>query len=401
MGSTNFEFVAHSTPLPYSPHCRFSTIIWRQIFVLGVQNNSRHIHVLEISPAPNSVAMPPAHQHAITLIGVGTIGLSFAALHLLHSNAKIRLFDVRPDLEQHVRSLLPIYLVVPGPSSDTPVVSSSLSVDDLFSAGRLTICSSIADACSGATIIQEQGPDNIAFKKSTWAAVVEHASPDAQLWSSTSGILASTQVEDLKLPEHKTRVLVVHPFNPPHIMPLLEIVPSPHTTPERTQFAVSYFSQLGSGHRPVVIKKETQGFVGNRLAFALLREACHLVSEDVVSVQDIDTIMETSLGPRWAAAGPFKTYNSAGGPGGLQSFIHHLAPTIEACWNDAGHVSLKNTSAWADTKKDEIIGREGDVDWPEKVSRQTDQAYGRPTRESLAKRDEDLKRIIGAQPKPA
>lgn len=335
--------------------------------------------------------MAHAQRHTITLIGLGTIGLSFAALHLLHSDADLRLFDVRPDLEQHIRSLLPVYLTSSKSTRGTSA-SSSLSVDDLLSSGRVTLCASIADACSGATIVQEQGPDSVAFKKSTWKAVVETASPGAHLWSSTSGILASTQVEDLDNPEHKSRVIVVHPFNPPHIMPLLEIVPSPHTTPERTQFAVDYFTRLGSGHKPVVIKKESQGFVGNRLAFALFREACHLVQEDVVSVQDIDTIMESSLGPRWAAAGPFKTYNAAAGAAGIRGFIHHLAPTIEACWDDAGHVSLKGTSAWAEGVK------EGVANWPEKVSQQTDEAYGKPSKESLAKRDEDLKRIIEAQP---
>lgn len=342
--------------------------------------------------------MPSSEQHTITLIGLGTIGLSFAALHLLYSDANLRLFDVRPDLEQHIRSLLPVYLVSSSNSPKGPE-ASSLSVDDLLSSGRLTLCSSIAHACSGATIIQEQGPDSIAFKKSIWKDVVEYASPNAHLWSSTSGILASIQVEDLELPEQKSRVLVVHPFNPPHIMPLLEIVPSPHTTQERVQFAVAYFSRLGSGHKPVVIKKETQGFVGNRLAFALFREACHLVKEDVVSVQDIDTIMESSLGPRWAAAGPFKTYNSAGGAGGIQAFIQHLAPTIEACWDDAGHVSLKDTSAWSGATKEKASELNGEVDWPEKVSMQTDKTYGRPSKESLAKRDEDLMRIIDAQPK--
>lgn len=344
-----------------------------------------------------------SQPHTIALIGLGTIGLSFAALHLLHSDANLRLFDIRPDLKQHIRSLLPVYLAPPRPSDDTREIPS---VDDLLSSGRLKVCTSVADACSGATIVQEQGPDSVAFKKATWATVVIYATPDAHLWSSTSGILASTQVEDLASPEDKARVLVVHPFNPPHIMPLLEIVPSPHTAPERTQFAVDYFSRLGSGHRPVVIKKETPGFVGNRLAFALLREACHLVEQDVVSAQDVDVIMEASLGPRWAAAGPFRTYNSAGGAAGLRAFIHHLAPTIEACWDDAGSISLRNTSAWpgaaaaaAAARYDDNLEHDKAVDWPEKVSRQTDEAYGKPSKESLAKRDADLRRILEAQPR--
>lgn len=310
----------------------------------------------------------------IALIGLGTIGLSFTALHLQHSSANLRLYDVRDGLHQHIQSLLPVYL--------------SLPLDDFISSGRLVICSSVEEACENADIVQEQGPDNVDFKKSNWANVVRYAPEKAHLWSSTSGICASRQVEDL---DDKSRVLVVHPFNPPHIMPLIEIVPSPHTNPSRTQFAVSYFNSLNSGHRPVVIKKETQGFVGNRLAFALFREACHLVSADVVSVEDVDAIMESSLGPRWAAAGPFKTYNSAGGEGGIEAFMHHLAGTMEACWEDAGDISLRGTSAL-----DRI---EGVDDWAGKVARQTEEAYGKPTAESLAVRDRDLKRIVEAQPK--
>lgn len=175
-------------------------------------------------------------------------------------------------------------------------------------------------------------------------------------------------------------------------MPLIEVVPSPHTEPERTQFAIDYFKNLGSGHRPVRINKETQGFVGNRLAFALFREACHLVSNDVVSVEDLDTIVEASIAPRWAVAGPFKTYNSAGGIGGIGAFLHNLADTMEACWDDAGEVSLKGTSA---TKQ----GTDVDGDWADKITTETEQAYGLPTAESLAERDRNLQKVIAAQPK--
>ncbi|KAF5004773.1 hypothetical protein FDECE_8763 [Fusarium decemcellulare] len=324
-------------------------------------------------------------RHTIALIGLGTIGLSFAALHLRYSDASLRLYDVREDLEQHISSLLPVYL-----DSTKLETGEALSVEQLISTGRLVICSSVEEACSGATIVQEQGPDSIEFKQSNWASVVKCAPATAHLWSSTSGIRASKQVEHL---EDKSRVLVVHPFNPPHIMPLIEVVPSPSTTPERTQFAIDYFKGLGSGHRPVWIKKETQGFVGNRLAFALFREACHLVANDVVSVEDLDTIVEGSLAPRWAVAGPFRTYNSAGGAGGIGAFMHHLAGTMEACWDDAGDVSFKGTSiagsaeATTDTQ-----------DWPEKISKQTEEAYGRPTPETLAERDRNLQKIILAQP---
>ncbi|KAG4253969.1 hypothetical protein FPRO03_06309 [Fusarium proliferatum] len=319
-------------------------------------------------------------KETIALIGLGTIGLSFAALHLRYSNANLRLYDVRSDLKEHIESLLPIYLE----STKKENSQADLTVEELVVDGRLLVCSSIEEVCSGATIVQEQGPDSVDFKKSNWAQVIKYAPSNAHLWSSTSGIRASRQVGDL---EDKTRVLV------PHIMPLIEVVPSPHTDPERTQFAIDYFKNLGSGHRPVKINKETQGFVGNRLAFALFREACHLVSNDVVSVEDLDTIVEASIAPRWAVAGPFKTYNSAGGTGGIGAFLHNLADTMEACWDDAGDISLKGTSV---TKASQGTD---DGDWTDKITKETEQAYGRPTVESLAQRDRNLQKVIAAQPK--
>jgi 3-hydroxyacyl-CoA dehydrogenase len=146
-------------------------------------------------------------QETIALIGLGTIGISFAALHLRYSNANIRLYDVRSDLQEHIKTLLPVYLDSTKKEGNT----KDLSVQRLISDGRVTICSSLKEACSNATIVQEQGPDSVDFKKSTWAQVIEYAPSSAQLWSSTSGIQASKQVEDL---EDKSRVLVVHPFNP-------------------------------------------------------------------------------------------------------------------------------------------------------------------------------------------
>jgi 3-hydroxyacyl-CoA dehydrogenase len=146
-------------------------------------------------------------QETIALIGLGTIGISFAALHLRYSNANLRLFDVRSDLKEHIESILPVYL----DSTKKENNDQNLSVEKLLSDGRIVVCSSIEEVVSNATIVQEQGPDSLDFKKSTWAEVIKYAPSDAHLWSSTSGIQASKQVEDL---EDKTRVLVVHPFNP-------------------------------------------------------------------------------------------------------------------------------------------------------------------------------------------
>lgn len=321
----------------------------------------------------------------IALVGLGTIGISFAALYLLHTTHLVRVFDPRPDLVQHLESVLPAYL---DPDK------SGLYVDRLINEGRLKVCSSLEDACRNATIVQEQGPENISFKVDTWGKVISAVSPDTHLWTSTSGILASRITEHL---EDKARLLVVHPFNPPHLIPLIEIVPSPMTKQGEIDFVKTFFQELRSGHQPVVVKKELPGFVGNRLAFVLLREACHLVAEGVVSVDDLDKIVECSIGPRWAAAGPFKTYNYGGGARGLGGFMGNLAETIEEVWDGAGALSLRNTAIWPQTSTTAARSDQGKGDWVQKIIEQTKEIYGLPTSSQLIERDSALKRIIQAK----
>ncbi|EAW14060.1 putative 3-hydroxyacyl-CoA dehydrogenase, NAD binding domain [Aspergillus clavatus NRRL 1] len=317
--------------------------------------------------------MAASEPQRIALIGVGTIGMSMAALHLARENTIVSVFDTRPDLEQYLLKTLPNYL-----SEELP---SASSVTSLISSGRLHIHTSLESACASATIIQEQGPENLSFKKSLWAQVESMAPPSAHLWTSTSGIAASAQQSEMR---DKTRLLVVHPFNPPHIMPLLEIVPSPDTAPERVEFARQYFSRPGSRHRPVIIKKEIPGFVGNRLAFALLREACYLVQEDVVTAKDLDTILMASLGPRWAGNGVFESYQQGGGEGGISAFLDKLGGTMQEVWDGLGKVDV-------------LGGTE--TGWKEKVISQTDGAYGTFTAEMIKEKEKRLEDLVRVQEK--
>ncbi|KAF2436159.1 hypothetical protein EJ08DRAFT_645172 [Tothia fuscella] len=277
----------------------------------------------------------------ITLIGSGTIGLSFAAFHLQHlkSPEHLTIYDTRPDLSSYIETTLPKYL----PAAQHGLISSiKLSTSE----------DTLADAVSNATIIQEQGPENAEFKCSIWAQIEKHAKPDALLWSSTSGIPASVQSRDMK---DKSRLVVVHPYNPPHIMPLLEVVPTPQTGPDVIERTLNFWRTRG--REPVVIHKECTGFVANRLAFALLRESIHLVNEGVVSVEELDKIVESSMGPRWTVAGPFKSYHAGGGAGGLESFFGNIGGTVQGCWDDIGTPSV------------------GDG-WEKKIFQQSQDAYG-------------------------
>lgn len=299
----------------------------------------------------------------ITLIGTGTIGLSFAALHLLKNpSSEITLYDTRPDLQTYIDTHLPTYL-------------PRTIYENLSQTSRLTIAPTLSSAVTSAQIIQEQGPETIGFKQSLWPEIEAHAPPSALFWTSTSGIPASAQSASMR---DSSRLLVVHPFNPPHIMPLLELVPSPSTSQKAIEDTLTYWRAVGRS--PVVLKKECKGFVANRLAFALFREACSLVNAGVVGVEDLDEIVTASMGPRWAVAGPFKAYSAGGGERGLEGFMEKIGGTVGECWEDS----------------ERMVG-EGDVrvggEWQGRVCEEAGRVYGSM---DLGERDRKTRRVLEA-----
>ncbi len=297
----------------------------------------------------------------ITLIGAGTIGLSLVALHFKQVNSpaaprlELTVHDSRPDIEGYILKTLPAYIDAEITRKVYVAGGYHVTLNYVHGGTRsntLIVDDNLESAVSKADIIQEQGPENAAFKTALWPKVEQHCLPDALLWSSTSGIPASIQSTGMK---DRSRLIVTHPWNPPHVMPLIEVVPSPHTSPKVISRTMDFWKSIDKV--PVLLQKETTGFVGNRLAFALLREAIHLVNEGVASVEDIDSVMQNSLGPRWAISGPFKSYQAGGGEGGIEAFFKNIGSTIQGCWDDAGKVNIG----------------EG---WEEKIYNQTKEAYG-------------------------
>ncbi|PGH09786.1 hypothetical protein GX51_00473 [Blastomyces parvus] len=303
----------------------------------------------------------------VALIGSGTIGLSFAALHLTQSaDVEVAIYDTRPDLKEYIEETLPGYLAT---------LSATITLPDLLSSRRLTLSPDLPTAVSTADIVQEQGPETPAFKQSLWPQVETHAPAHALFWSSTSGIPASIQALHM---HDKSRLIVVHPYNPPHIMPLLELVPSPTTPPALIERTFAYWKALERA--PVLLKRETTGFVANRLAYALLREAVHLVQEGVVGVDELDAIVENSMGPRWTVAGPFKSYHMGGGEGGLRAFFEKIGGTVQACWEEQGEVGFGKGEGWK-----------------ERVFRETEEVYGPSVGLSVRERDEKTKAVLKAR----
>jgi len=266
----------------------------------------------------------------VTVIGAGAIGLSWTALFLANG-LPVTVNDPRPDIKE---------ASLKGLEEITPTLIA-LGYDVSTLTNNLYFEKDINMAVKDADLVQENGPENLAFKQDLYAQMERYLKPGVLVLSSSSGITASLFTEKMKDP---SRVLLGHPFNPPHLIPLVEVVPGKKTSKEAVAAAVEFYSAIGK--TPIVIEKEIAGFVANRLQSALFRESISLVSQGVVSMESLDQIVSSSIGLRWAAAGPFKTFTLGGGPGGFPHFITHLGPSLEVSWKNLGdpHLDQATTS---------------------------------------------------------
>lgn len=254
----------------------------------------------------------------VSIIGCGTVGASWAALFLAHGH-DVTATDPAPGARERL---------------DAFVESARRQLADLGlrGEGRLRFVAGTAEALEGAEFVQENAPENEALKRALLAEIDRQAAPEVLIASSTSALVRSAIVADCARPE---RVLVAHPFNPPHLVPLVEIVAGDAQVAARA--AALY---RGLGRRPVILRREMPGHIANRLASALYREAVNLVAEGVASVADIDAALCHGPGLRWALMGPHLTYHLGGGPGGIAHYLEHLGPSQERRWASLGRPAL-------------------------------------------------------------
>jgi carnitine 3-dehydrogenase len=187
-----------------------------------------------------------------------------------------------------------------------------------------------ADAVAGAQFVQESGPEDLGLKRELLSAIAPALLPGTVVASSTSTIQPSELQRNLSF---ASRILVGHPFNPPHILPLVEVVGGQETSESSIQKAMGFYRGLGK--HPIRLHRERQGHLANRLQAAIWREAIDAVACGQASVADVDAAVTLALGPRWALMGPFATFHLGGGDGGLRHFLAHLGPAFESLWDDA------------------------------------------------------------------
>jgi carnitine 3-dehydrogenase len=260
----------------------------------------------------------------IAVVGCGLIGSSWAAYYLARGFEVIAT-DPSADAETRLRKMVAEFW---------PGVERADAAPRTWRE-RLTFEKDAAKAAEKADFIQENGPERIDIKRELIAQLEVAAPVDALIVSSSSGISASEIQSAAKHPE---RVLVGHPFNPPHMIPLVEVVGGKLTSSESVQRALAFYTAIGK--KPIHIRRELKGHVANRLQAALWREAFYLVEQGAVSVSEIDAAIVNGPGLRWALLGPFLNLHLSGGDGGIRHFLEHLGPPIESWWRDLGDITI-------------------------------------------------------------
>jgi 3-hydroxyacyl-CoA dehydrogenase len=192
---------------------------------------------------------------------------------------------------------------------------------------RIQTATTIADAVSSADYVQESTPENYDTKKAVFKEMDSFA-PDRTILASSSSGLFMTEIQ--KATNKPQRCIIVHPWNPPLLIPLVELVPGNKTSSETVDMTRRFMESIGK--IPVTVKKEVPGYVGNRLQSALWREAIDLVDKGVASVEDVDKAISAGPGLRWALMGPHMVLHLGGGPGGMKYYIEHLGPAHSSWW---------------------------------------------------------------------
>ncbi|MFF3510326.1 3-hydroxyacyl-CoA dehydrogenase NAD-binding domain-containing protein [Streptomyces sp. NPDC002573] len=263
---------------------------------------------------------PRKPVHRVTIVGTGTIGASWAT-HYLARGFDVTATDPAPGAETALRS----YVAAAWDAA------AGLGLAHGASPERLSFTADLRQALADADFVQENAPERPELKVKLFADIDDATPPDAIIASSTSGITMSVIQAECRRPE---RTVIGHPFNPPHVIPLVEVVGGSRTAPETVREVMAFYTAIGK--KPIHLKKELPGHVANRIQAALYREVVHLIGQGVLDVADADDAVSWGPGLRWGVMGPSLLWHLGGGEGGIQHFMDTLMPRMVESWQELG-----------------------------------------------------------------
>ena len=262
-------------------------------------------------------------------LGAGVIGASWTALFLA-SGRSVAVYDPSDTAEKTVRD----YIEMAWPTLEELGLTTDGNPD------AVTFHKSAVDAVAGASFVQESVPERIDIKHALFAGIEPSLDKDAVIASSASGLTLSEMQTGWKNP---ARLVLGHPFNPPHLIPLVEVLGNADTADGVVEAAERFYKQVGKV--TIRVRREMPGHVANRLQAAVWREAIHLVKQGVASVEDVDKAMWAGPGLRWAAMGPTMLFHLGAGEAGLKSFCERYTDSFNRWWDDLGVLHLDEETA--------------------------------------------------------
>ncbi|HEV7625878.1 MAG TPA: 3-hydroxyacyl-CoA dehydrogenase NAD-binding domain-containing protein [Streptomyces sp.] len=304
-----------------------------------------------MTPTPDAGATPaapcqPEAVRRIACIGAGVIGGGWVA-HFLARGYDVTAWDPASDAEEKLRRLV---------GAAWPALEQ-LGLADSASPERLTVAPSLEEAVADAQFVQESAPEKLDLKRELLARLDAATPAGTVIASSTSGY----PMTDMQPAQGGTadpgRLLVGHPFNPPYLIPLVEVAGGELTDPAAVAWASRFYEVAGKS--VITMERELPGFIANRLQEALWREALHMVANGEATVRDIDDSITEGPGLRWAFMGPCLTFALAGGEGGMAHMLDHFGPSLKSPWTrlEAPELTPKLRDAVVDGCDAEAAGR--------------------------------------------
>jgi 3-hydroxyacyl-CoA dehydrogenase len=282
----------------------------------------------------------------VAIIGSGLIGRSWGIV-FARGGFDVALYDAGAGVADTAHDLVAEGL--------NELAAQGLVGDAAAAAKRVRAAHSVADALSGAELVQENLPENLQLKREMFAELDRLAAPNVILASSTSTIVASLFTEDLA---GRQRCLVAHPVNPPHLVPVVELAGAPWTSPEIVARAKAIYESVEQV--PIIVRREIDGFILNRLQAVLLSEAFRLVGDGYVSPQDLDKTLKDGLGLRWSFMGPFETIE-LNAPGGIPDYCRRYGPSLS-------RLSGASPQVYQGDNLDHILAQWGGTPMPDQIA---------------------------------